>query len=185
MQKEGIWWQGLYVPTSYSHFLKFGPTQGEFPRRPLFHQSLDSSGSEVGSHVAKHKLSPDHIPMVCQNAEGHGHGLLDFHVSIGRIFDLQWPVNEGSGPVEENQCWCRTPSLVTGRRLVSGPMLEKLGVSSQHIRTLPHHISLYIWTVLSLFALEIGGRAAYMKLALTNLFLPITKDGVVQKHSFC
>ena len=34
---------------------------------------------------------------------------------------------------QENQCWSRTPSLVTGRRrLVAGPGFEKLGVAGWH-----------------------------------------------------
>ena len=64
--------------------------------------------------------------------EDHGHGPLDFHVPTKESLTYKCQSSRDYNPLktQENQCWSSTPSLVTRtRRLVSGPIFEKMRVA--------------------------------------------------------
>ena len=46
---------------------------------------------------------------------------------------------------QENQCWSRTTSLITGkRRVVGGPVFENMGVASWHFKPYPIKFPLHL-----------------------------------------
>ena len=95
------------------------------------------------SHVVKHKAISHHNMVVCHNVEGRGHMPPDFHALTKKSLTNKCPsLNDYDRlNIQENQCWYRSPFLITGRRkLVSGSGFERMGVASWHIQTLPHQI---------------------------------------------
>jgi hypothetical protein len=99
---------------------------GEFSCRPLGHQNLDSSGSDA---FARSEAQPVILPYSC--------GPLDWGgpwTWVGLwIFNLHMTVVEGLRSVinSKNQCWFRTPTLITGRgRLVGWAAFEKIGAAT-------------------------------------------------------
>ena len=137
---------------------------GEFHVGPLPTRFLRILGRRC-SHVVKPKPPSNHMLAVCQNVEGRRHSPWDFHAPTKEswAYKCQSPHDLDMLKSQENQWQSTTPSLVTGRKLVGMPRFEKMGVVSlAHTNATPLD-SFYIWPSFFVFALEFGGRVAYIE----------------------
>ena len=101
------------------------------------------------SHVLKHKPSPSHILAVSYYVEGRGRMPLDFHAFNDEYLTYK--------------CWSPKVLKTSSRKRSRWAHIWEDG-SSELANTNPTLADfMYIWTGLSLFTLEFGGRAAYMK----------------------